>query len=94
MDKLQGNFFMCSNSLLDEDMSVYAKMVYITLKRFAGKNDECYPSIAKICKQSGVKSPNTVYKALNVLEEKCFLSKTHQSRTNGGYRSNKYKLLK
>ena len=94
MQEKKEGFFICGNKILDDKISIHAKMVYIVLKRFAGNTKECFPSVSVIAIYSSIKSATTVYKALNELMESGYIIKTKQARPNGGWRSNKYVLLK
>lgn len=89
-----GNFFICPNSLLDKNLSIHAKMVYIVLKRYASNKGECFPSIRKIGALASIKSPTTIDKAIKELIQQGFITKTQVKRTNGGFRSNNYKIVK
>ena len=94
MQEKKEGFFMCGNKILNDEISIHAKMVYIVLRRFAGNTKECFPSVSVIAIRSSIKSATTVHKALNELIASGYIIKTQQERFNGGWRSNKYILLK
>ncbi len=94
MKEKKEGFFMCDNKILNDEISIHAKMVYIVLKRFAGNTNECFPSVSVIAIHSSIKSATTVHKALNELIASGYIIKTQQARLNRGRRSNKYVLLK
>ena len=94
MEKKIEGFFICRNRILNEKISIHAKMVYIVLRRFAGNKNECFPSISVIAIHSSIRSAATVHKALRELTTLGYIIKTQQERPNGGWRSNKYFLLK
>lgn len=70
----------------------YEKRIFIILKKFADSNNQCFPSIATLCKLSQL-SKNTVRKTLKNLEEKKAISIAQRKcKENKEYQSNLYTL--
>jgi len=56
-------------------MSIYEKMIYITLCRYADNNNsDCYPSLKTIAKKASMSKP-TVGKYLDKLIDKGYVDK-------------------
>ena len=84
---------VCFDSgILDLDLSVYEKMVYIALCAHARKDGPCYPSVKKIAFEASC-SRAKVFEALNVLEERGIISRTSQIYEGRGQTSNLYEIL-
>jgi DNA-binding Lrp family transcriptional regulator len=91
IDKRRINFTMVQNEIIDEDnLTVYEKMVYIVLCRFASnKTDRCYPSYETIAKRAGCSRPKCI-QVVKSLIEKGLISKEmrkgeHEFMTNYYY---------
>ena len=65
--------------------------VYTALHSFAGKNDECFPSVASLSKRSKYSEP-VVREALNQLVEGEYLIIQERRKSDGGRSSNLYIL--
>ena len=84
---------VCFDSgILDLDLSVYEKMVYIALCAHARKDGPCYPSVKKIAQEASC-SRAKVFEALNVLEERGIISRKNQIFGGRGQTSNLYEIL-
>ncbi len=89
IDNRNINFTMIENEVIDsEDLTVYEKMVYIVLCRFA-KDGECFPSYETIAKRAGCSRQ----KAINVVRDLCnkgLISKEQRKNDQDEYTSNIY----
>jgi hypothetical protein len=84
---------VCFDSgILDLDLSVYEKMVYIALCAHARKDGPCYPSVKKIAFEASC-SRAKVFEALNVLEARGIISRSSQIFGGRGQTSNLYEIL-
>lgn len=63
---------------VDDNLGKNEKLVYCVLSIHAmGNKKECYPSIQTISKEAGI-SRNTIYKALENLEDENYISINHR----------------
>jgi DNA-binding Lrp family transcriptional regulator len=89
VDNRNINFTMIENEIIDhEDFTVYEKMTYVVLCRFA-KDGECFPSYETIAKRVGCSRQ----KAINVVKELCkkgLISKEQRKNDEDEYTSNIY----
>jgi len=74
------------------DLTQRATLVIFYLINRADKENTCFPSIKTIAKECNISS-RTVQRALNDLEEAGFLIRESRFHTQGGQRSNLYRLL-
>lgn len=81
---------ICNDFLESNKLSGNEKLIFILLKKFAGDNGECFPSIQKLAELSGFSS-STVRRILKSLEEKKVLSIKHR-HTKKGDTSNLYTI--
>jgi DNA-binding Lrp family transcriptional regulator len=80
------------NTILDLDLSIYEKMVYIILCSHAKKDGPCYPSIKKIAEESSC-SRTKVFEALRTLEERGIIARGSQIYDGRGQTSNLYEII-
>jgi DNA-binding Lrp family transcriptional regulator len=80
------------NTILDLDLSIYEKMVYIVLCSHAKKDGPCYPSIKKIAEEASC-SRTKVFEALRTLEERGIIARDSQIYDGRGQTSNLYEII-
>lgn len=68
-----------------------AVAVYCYLCRCANKKGECFPSVRRIASDISL-CRSTVFKAMNDLEQKGLITRTHRFHSNGAKRSSLYKI--
>lgn len=74
------------------DLTQRATLVIFYLINRADQENTCFPSIKTIAKECNI-STRTVQRALNDLEEAGFLIRESRFHTQGGQRSNLYRLI-
>lgn len=77
----------------NETLSPHAKLVYCCLVKYAGKKGECFPSIARIKKKTGL-ARSTVIKAIAELTEKGVVRVTKRESEGSAFLSNVYTLMR
>ncbi len=80
-------------ALDDDRLTSTQKLVYCTLCRFQGENEDCFPSrktVAGVCRIH----PATVKRCIDVLIKHRYIEKIPQTRPDGGSTSNRYRCLK
>ena len=80
------------NAILDMDLSVYEKMVYIVLCSHAKKDGPCFPSVNTIAREASC-SRAKVFEALKKLEDIGVISRSSQIFEGRGQTSNLYEIL-
>ena len=80
------------NAILDLDLSIYEKMIYIVLCSHAKKDGSCYPSVKKIAAEASC-SRAKVFEALKTLEERGIIARNSQIFEGRGQTSNLYEIL-
>ena len=91
IDGRRKNWFWDSNEVFSSDLSPYAKLVRLYLARCANTDRQAWPSYSKIARDCGM-SRKTAQRAVNELEIKGWITKTHQVKGNGEHMSNVYML--
>ena len=96
MDKIKQNtdqrpFTMVYNDCLESELfdNIYQLTLYITLKRFADSNNQCFPSHKTLAKISRM-SITRVKITLTELIKKGIIEKINRTKPNGGKTSNLY----
>lgn len=93
VDRRRKNFFITENELVDrEDLTIYEKMTYQVLSRYADANYQAFPSYDTLVKKTGA-SKSTVLRAIKSLQEKNLIRKEVRKRENEGNTSNLYTVL-
>ncbi len=69
-----GGYFKVPDFLFDIGLKPYELLVLINLIRRANKSGECFPSLARICRDTGIKSENTVRKTITSLISNKFVT--------------------
>jgi predicted transcriptional regulator len=80
------------NTILDLDLSIYEKMVYIALCSHARKDGLCYPSVKKIAAEASC-SRAKVFESLKILEERGIITRRTQVFEERGQTSNLYEII-
>lgn len=95
IDEREFGFYIISNAIVDDErLNAYDMAVYNVLARCANRESKsCYPSMATICKKTGIKSRNTVKKSINHLVELGYLRVEQRKMPDGDFMSNIYYLL-
>ena len=95
IDEREFGFYIISNIIVDDErLNAYDMAVYNVLARCANRESkECYPSMATICRKTGIKSRNTVKKSINHLVELGYLRVEQRKMPDGDFMSNIYYLL-
>ncbi|MFW6270779.1 MAG: helix-turn-helix domain-containing protein [Bacillota bacterium] len=84
------NFTMIDNELLErEDLGTYEKLLYITLCKFAGQENTCFPSRKTLAKLVSC-SVKTIDNKLKNLIDKGLISKEKRRNDKGEHTSNLY----
>ena len=73
-DGLHGGYFKVPDFIFDLGLEPYEILVLINLIRRANKSGECFPSLARICRDTGIKSENTVRKTITSLISNKFVT--------------------
>jgi predicted transcriptional regulator len=79
------------NTILDLDLSIYEKMVYIVLCSHAKKDGPAFPSVKTIAREASC-SRTKVFEALNTLEERGIIGRECRIFENRGQTSNLYEI--
>jgi DNA-binding Lrp family transcriptional regulator len=79
------------NTILDLDLSIYEKMVYIVLCSHAKKDGPAFPSVRTIAKEASC-SRTKVFEALKTLEEQGIITRDHRIFEGRGQTSNLYEI--
>lgn len=89
----QRPFIMIYHDFLESELlsNPYQITLYICLKKFADKNNQCFPSLRKLTKISKM-SQRKVQETLKELEEKRIISIENRVGTDGGKSSNLYTI--
>lgn len=89
----QRPFTIIYNDCLKSDLfdNHYQIVIYVFLKMFADKNNQCYPSVKTLSKLSKI-GVTKVKITLKELEEKHLISKENRTKPDGSQRSNLYTL--
>lgn len=89
----QRHFVMVYNDFLESGKleTCYQKLIFIYLKKFANGRGQCFPSVAKLAKMTGI-SENKVRLTIAELVEKGVIRKQSRTRPDGGKSSNLYTL--
>lgn len=89
----QRPFIMVYHDFLESELldNPYQITLYICLKKFANKDNQCFPSLRKLTKISKM-SKRKVQETLKELEEKRVINIENRVATNGGKCSNLYTL--
>lgn len=80
------------NIILDLDLSIYEKMVYIVLCSHAKKDGSCYPSVKKIAAEASC-SRTKVFESLLTLERLGVIARNNQVFEGRGQTANLYEIL-
>lgn len=81
-DLRKNDWFWIENDLIDrEDLTIYEKMIYMTLVRHSNENSFCFPSHKTISKKSGC-SESQVKKVIKSLENKGLIKKENRNKLN------------
>ena len=80
------------NAILDLDLSVYEKMIYVALCSHAKKDGSCYPSVKRIAAEASC-SRAKVFEALKTLEKRGLIARNCQVFEGRGQTSNLYEIL-
>src|SRR5664280_119594 len=76
--KLQGTYVMVPDALIQADLSLAEKMVYVALLHFAGDDGTCWPSVHSIAQFCHV-DDRTVQRSILGLQEKKWITDKHRS---------------
>ena len=89
----QRPFTIIYNDCLKSDLfdNHYQIVIYVFLKMFADKNNQCYPSVKTLSKLSKI-GVTKVKITLKELEEKHLISKENRTKPDGSQSSNLYTL--
>jgi hypothetical protein len=79
------------NSILDMDLSIHEKMVFVVLNSYTDKSGTCFPSIAAIAEKASC-SRSKVFEALKSLVEKGLITRKNQFLDGRGQISNVYEI--
>lgn len=71
--------------------NIYQKMVYMTLKKFADSNNQCFPSLKKIASVVKI-SKRKVQETLKELRDKFLIGIKNRFKPDGGRTSNLYTI--
>jgi predicted transcriptional regulator len=80
------------NTILNLDLSIYEKMVYIVLCSHAKKDGPAFPSIKTIAQEASC-SRTKVFEALNTLEKRGIITRENQIFPKRGQTSNLYEII-
>lgn len=88
----QRPFTMVYDDFLESEMlTPYEKLVFIYLKKYADKENKCFPSLNTLSKVSGI-SKRKVQDCIKSLQEKGVLTVKQRRKDNQGLTSNLYTL--
>jgi predicted transcriptional regulator len=79
------------NSILNLDLTIYEKMVFIVLCSHAKKDGPAFPSVKTIAKEASC-SRTKVFEALNALEERGIITRENRIFEKRGQTSNLYEI--
>jgi hypothetical protein len=79
------------NTILDQDLSIYEKMVYIVLCSHAKKDGPAFPSVMTIASEASC-SRTKVFEALRVLEDRGVITRENRIFPKRGQTSNLYEI--
>ncbi|EGT4537005.1 TPA: conserved phage C-terminal domain-containing protein [Clostridioides difficile] len=93
-DSRKRDWFWVENNLIDrEDLTIYEKMIYMTLVRHSNENSICFPSYRTIAQKSGC-SERQAKKVVKDLEKKKLIKKENRTKGNSKEKeSNVYIVL-
>lgn len=93
-DSRKRDWFWVENDLIDrEDLTIYEKMIYMTLVRHSNENSICFPSYRTIAQKSGC-SERQAKKVVKDLEKKKLIKKENRTKGNSKEKeSNVYIVL-
>jgi biotin operon repressor len=80
------------NTILDLDLPIYEKMVYIVLCSHAKKDGSAFPSVNTIAREASC-SRAKVFEALKTLEERGVIARDRRIYEGRGQTSNQYEIL-
>lgn len=81
-DSRKKDWFWVENDLIDrEDLTIYEKMIYMTLVRHSNENSICFPSYRTIAQKSGC-SERQAKKVAKDLEKKKLIKKENRTKGN------------
>jgi predicted transcriptional regulator len=80
------------NTILDLDLSIYEKMVYIVLCAHAKKDGPAFPCVMTIAREASC-SRTKVFEALKTLEEQGIITRENQIFPKRGQTSNLYEII-
>lgn len=89
--KVRHNFFIGYNMIFEQDISIFAKSIYLYLCRCADGQGESFPSHADIAKKCSM-SVRKVADAIKELEKIGLLTKETRRNKKGGQTSNLYTI--
>lgn len=75
-----------------EGLNPTQKVILIALADNADDEGHCFPSMATLCRKTGLSAKNTIRNNLKILIEKGYLSVNERVRSNGSKTSNNYTL--
>ena len=78
--------------LIREDISIYEKMVFIILKKYAMRKNHCWPAHITIAKEAGC-GVTKVKKAITVLEGKGLITKGRDKSVRSNVYEIKYRTM-
>ena len=87
----QRQFTMIYHDFLTSDLDFYEKIVFITLKMFADKKNQCFPSIKTLSNITGI-SRRKVQDTLKKLEMRNVITIKSRRKSDGSLTSNLYVL--
>lgn len=88
----QRPFTMLYDDFLESDvLTIYEKMVFICLKRYANKENQCFPSLNTLTRITGL-SKRKIQDCIKSMIEKGVVTKEAQNRESGAKSSNLYTL--
>ncbi|MDR2780595.1 MAG: helix-turn-helix domain-containing protein [Synergistaceae bacterium] len=79
------------NAILEQDLSIYEKMVYIVLCSHAKKDGPAFPSVMTIASEASC-SRTKVFEALKVLEDRGVITRDNRIFPKRGQTSNLYEI--
>lgn len=92
MNSNNNSMMILSNFMFGENIDIYSKIVYMTLKKYINKDtNSCFVSKKRLIEECGI-SMSTLNKALKNLVESGVLKKEYRYRQNNSQTSNLYTL--
>jgi hypothetical protein len=82
--KLQGTYIQVPDALIQADLSLAEKMVYIALLHFAGDDGTCWPSVHSIAQFCHV-DDRTVQRSIVGLQNKKWITDKHRSHVKSSF---------